>query len=80
MGETSAGCRRSCPAASSFYSLSAIRWLSLLTLALVAAWAFAARYAGRQFAALEAREEAEQQMYPTEFTSLRSSTTSAGPC
>ncbi len=39
-----------------FADFSTIRWLSLLTLALVAAWAFAARYAGRQFAAMEARE------------------------
>ncbi len=38
-----------------FADFSTIRWLSLLTLALVAVWAVAARYAGRQFAEMEAR-------------------------
>ncbi len=42
-----------------FTDFSTIRWLSLGTLALVAVWAFAARYAGRQFAAMEGQEEAK---------------------
>ncbi len=40
-----------------FTDFNSIRWLSLFTVVLVVVWAFAARYAGRQFAAMEAREE-----------------------
>ena len=43
-----------------FTDFSSIRWLSLFTVALVVVWAFAARYAGRQFAAMEAQEEARE--------------------
>ncbi len=42
-----------------FTEFSAIRWLSLLTLALVAVWVLAARFAGRQFAEMEAREQTQ---------------------
>ena len=40
-----------------FTDFSSIRWLSLVTLALVATWAFAARYAGRRFAEMEGRSD-----------------------
>ncbi len=42
-----------------FADFSTIRWLSLLTLALVAVWAVAARYAGKQFAEMENRRLAK---------------------
>ena len=41
-----------------FTDFSSIRWLSLLTVALVVVWALAARYAGRRFAEMEARQAA----------------------
>jgi AAA family ATP:ADP antiporter len=44
-----------------FADFSTIRWLSLLTVVLVAVWALAARYAGRQFAEMEAREAAREE-------------------
>jgi AAA family ATP:ADP antiporter len=44
-----------------FTDFSSIRWLSLFTVALVVVWVFAARYAGRQFAAMERREEAREE-------------------
>jgi AAA family ATP:ADP antiporter len=43
-----------------FTDFSSIRWLSLFTIALVVVWAFAARYAGRQFAEMEEREAARE--------------------
>ncbi|MEP0546443.1 MAG: Npt1/Npt2 family nucleotide transporter [Rhodothermales bacterium] len=44
-----------------FADFSTIRWLSLLTVVLVGVWAFAARYAGRQFAQMEQREAAREE-------------------
>jgi AAA family ATP:ADP antiporter len=42
-----------------FTDISSIRYLCLLTLGLLVVWVIAARYAGRRFAALEARAESQ---------------------
>ena len=48
-----------------FTDFSSIRWLSLFTVALVVVWVFAARYAGRQFAAMEASQGEREPAAPT---------------